>query len=152
MDYQRIDRYMDYHFSDEVGDKVCVLYVNEDNGPRMEWDLQYLEERILLQEELITSVQEENEIENRSMAYILTKRNQIIDEICYDLYGTSFVSPTGKKVDVAEYIYELEPEVYYDIAQSFIAGEVSNLIAELEESGRVDFLHFYYVLEDRNDG
>ena len=104
MDYQRIDKYMENHFSDEFGDKICQLFVDGDHpaeGPRNEWDLQYLEQRIALQEDLIDAVADEYEIINRGLAAELTERSDVVDDYIYDLYGDSFISPSGKVVDTA---------------------------------------------------
>ena len=149
MDYQRIDRYMDFHFTDEVGDKVCRIYC-ADKPTETFWDLQYLEERVDLQEYLIDHIAHHCGIKNCGMAYNLTKRAQCVDEYLYDVYGKTFRSPicNDKEIDIAEYCYEMEPEIYYDIAQTIIAGEVDNAVVALEENGEYQLGIFTYKMED----
>lgn len=152
MDYQRIDKYMENHFSDEFGDKICQLFVDGDHpveGPRNEWDLQYLEQRIALQEDLIDMVAEEYEIINHGLAAELTERCDIVDDYIYDCYGDSFISPSDKVVDTAEYMFHMEPEVYYDIAQNIIATTVDHIIEVLETDGEYHFDYFYYKIIDK---
>lgn len=159
MDYQRIDKYMENHFSDEFGDKICQLFVDGDHpaeGPRNEWDLQYLEQRIALQEDLIDAVADEYEIINRGLAAELTERSDVVDDYIYDLYGESFISPSGKVVDTAEYMFYLEPEIYYDVAQNIIAGAVDHIIEVLETEGECHFDYLCYKIiqkpEEENYG
>ena len=154
MDYQRIDKYMENHFSDEFGDKICQLFVDGDylaEGPRKEWDLQYLEQRIALQEDLIDSVAEEYEIINRGLAAELTERCNVVDNYIYDCYGKSFISPSGKVVDTAEYIFYMEPEVYYDNAQYIIAGVVDNIIEIFKTDGEYHFDYFCYKIVKKTE-
>ena len=149
MDYRRIDKYMENHFSDEFGDKICQLFVDGDYllaGPRNEWDLQYLEQRITLQEELIDAVADEYEIINRGLAAELTERCDVVDDHIYDCYGDSFISPSGKIVDTAEYMFYMEREVYYDIAQNIIAGAVDRIIEALETDGEFHFDYCCYKI------
>ena len=159
MDYQRIDKYMENHFSDEFDDKICQLFVDGDYliaGPRNEWDLQYLEQRIALQEDLIDAVADEYEIINQGLAAALTERCDIVDDYIHGCFGDSFVSPTGKVVDTAEYMFFMEPEVYYDIAQNIIAGAVDHIIEVLETEGECHFDYFCYKIikkpEEENYG
>ena len=149
MDYQRIDRYMDFHFDDEVGDKVCRIY-SADEPTDNTWNLQYLEERVNLQEYLIDHIAYHLGIENKGMAYSLTKRSSSVDEYLYEIYGKTFSSPicNDRKIDIAWYCYEMEPEIYYDIAQTIIAGEVDNAIIALEEAGEYQLGIFTYKLEE----
>ena len=149
MDYQRIDRYMDFHFTDEVGDKVCRIY-SADEPTDLTWHLQYLEERINLQEYLIDHIAHHRGIENRGMAYNLTKRAPCVDDYLYDVYGKTFRSPicNDKEIDIAEYCYEMEPEIYYDIAQTIIASTVDDAITALEEAGEYQLGIFTYKLEE----
>lgn len=152
MDYQRIDSYMENHFSDEFGDKICQLFVDGDcfaGGPRNEWDLQYLEQRIILQEDLIDAVADEYKIVNHGFAAELTEMCEKVDDYIYDCYGDSFISPTGRVVDTAKYMYFLEPDVYYDIAQSIIAATVDHIIEVLETDGEYHFDYFYYKIIDK---
>lgn len=149
MDYQRIDGYMENHFSDEFGDKICQLFVDRDypiGSPRNEWDLQYLEQRIDLQENLIDAVADEYYMINRGFAAELTERCDVVDDYICDCYGDSFISPSGKMVDTAEYMFYMEPEIYYDVAQNIIAGAVDRIIEVLETNGECHFDCFYYKI------
>ena len=149
MDYQRIDKYMENHFSDEFGDKICQLFVVGDcpaEIPRKEWDLQYLEQRIALQEDLINAVAEEYKIINRGLAAELTERCDVVDNYIYDCYGNSFISPSGKEANTAEYMFYMEPENYYDIAQNIIAGVIDSIIETLEVYGEYHFSYWYYKI------
>ena len=152
MDYQRIDKYMENHFSDEFGDKICQLFVGGDRpveGPRNEWDLQYLEQRIALQEDLIDAVADEYEMINRGLAAELTEMCERVDDFIYDCYGDSFISPTDKVVDTAEYIFHMEPEIYYDIAQNIIAATIDHIIEVLETDGEYHFSYCYYKMIEK---
>ena len=154
MDYQRIDRYMENHFSDEFGDKICQLFVDGDSpeaGPRNEWDLQDLAQRVLLQEELINSVADEYEMINHGFAAELTEMCEKVDDYIYDCYGDSFISPTGKVMDMAEYMFYMEPEIYYDIAQNIIAATMDHIIDVLERDGECHFEYFCYKMVERKD-
>ena len=149
MDHRRIDRYMENHFTDEVGDMVCQLFVDGDTtyeGPRKEWDLQYLEQRVLLQEDLIDTIADEYEMVNHSLAYQLTEMCEVVDDYIYDCYGDTFISPTGKDMDVAEYIFHMEPEIYYDIAQNIIASRMDRIIEMLENGREVHFDYCCYKM------
>ena len=154
MDHRRIDRYMENHFTDEVGDMVCQLFVDGDNiyeGPRKEWDLQYLEQRVLLQEDLIDTIAEEYEMVNHSLAYQLTEMCEVVDDFIYDSYGDIFVSPTGKDMDMAEYIFHMEPEIYYDIAQNIIASRMDSIVEMLENGEEVHFIYCHYKMVKKED-
>lgn len=149
MDHRRIDRYMENHFTDEVGDMICQLFVDGDTvyeGPRKEWDLQYLEERVLLQEDLIDAIADEYEMVNHSLAYQLTEMCEVVDDYIYDCYGDTFISPTGKDMDMAEYIFHMEPEIYYDIAQNIIAARMDSIVEMLENGEEVHFDYFCYKM------
>ena len=156
MDHRRIDRYMENHFTDEVGDMVCQLFVDGDTtyeGPRKEWDLQYLEQRVLLQEDLIDTIADEYEMVNHSLAYQLTEMCKVVDDYIYDCYGDTFISPTGKDMDTAEYIFHMEPEIYYDIAQNIIASHMDRIVEMLENGEEVHFDYCCYkmVKKESND-
>lgn len=155
MDHRRIDRYMENHFTDEVGDMVCQLFVDGDttyDGPRKEWDLQYLEQRVLLQEDLIDTIADEYEMVNHSLAYQLTEMCEVVDDWIYDSYGDTFISPTGKDMDMAEYIFHMEPEIYYDIAQNIIAAHMDRIIEMLENGEDVHFEYCCYkMVKKEND-
>lgn len=156
MDHRRIDRYMENHFTDEVGDMVCQLFVDGDTvyeGSRKEWDLQYLEQRVLLQEDLIDTIADEYEMVNHSSAYQLTEMCEVVDDWIYDCYGDTFISPTGKDMDMAEYIFHMEPEIYYDIAQNIIASCMDRIIERLENGEEVQFDYCCYkmVKKENND-
>ena len=156
MDHRRIDRSMENHFTDEVGDMVCQLFVDGDTiyeGPRKEWDLQYLEQRVLLQEDLIDAIADEYEMVNHSLAYQLTEMCEVVDDYIYDCYGDTFISPTGKDMDMAEYIFHMEPEIYYDIAQNIIAAHMDRIIEMLENGEDVHFEYCCYkmVKKENND-
>ena len=155
MDHRRIDRYMENHFTDEVGDMVCQLFVDGDStyeGPRKEWDLQYLEQRVLLQEDLIDAIADEYEMVNHSLAYQLTEMCEVVDDYIYDCYGDTFISPTGKDMDMAEYIFHMEPEIYYDIAQNIIASRMDRIVEMLENGEEVQFDYCCYkMVKKEND-
>lgn len=154
MDYQRIDKYMENHFSDEFGDKICQLFVDGDylvEGPNKEWDLQYLEQRIALQEDLIDAVAYEYGIINRGLAAELTERSDVVDDHIHGCYGDSFISPSGKVVDTAEYMFYMEPEIYYDIAQNIIAGAVDRIIEVLETEGECHFEYCCYKMVKKTE-
>ena len=156
MDHRRIDRYMESHFTDEVGDMVCQLFVDGDTtyeGPRKEWDLQYLEQRVLLQEDLIDTIADAYEMVNHSLAYQLTEMCEVVDDYIYDCYGDTFISPTGKDMDMAEYIFHMEPEIYYDIAQNIIASRMDRIVEMLENGEEVHFDYCCYkmVKKENND-
>ena len=154
MDVRRIDSYMERHFSDEVGDKICQLFVDGDtiiDGPRKEWDLQYLEDRILLQEDLIYSIAENLNIVSHSLAYELTERSSEVDAYARDLYGAIFNSPTGKEIDTAEYLYMMEPEVYYDIAMHIITEHMERAVELLEEFGEIHFDYYCYKMSNKKE-
>lgn len=162
MDVQRIDRYLDNHFTDEVGDKTCIREPIKKPAFCEDWDienfryranLQYLKERIDLQETLIYDFAEKLDIENRGMAYGLTKRSFAVDEFIHEVYGNTFHSPINRQeIDIAEMCYECQPDVYYDIAMHILAYKVSEAIAELEENGKylLDNYIYYLVSNEEN--
>lgn len=160
MDCQRIDKYMDNHFSDKVGDKICI---REPLKKPADWDiesfryradLQFLEERIDLQETLIYDFADHLGMVNHSCTWCLTEHCAAVDEYIHEIYGTTFLSPINRdEIDTAEICYECQPEVYYDIAMTILACKVDEAICELEKNGR--YLlgeNIYYMVSKEEEG
>lgn len=146
MDVRRIDKYLAYHFSDDVGDKICIREPLQKPALCEDWDmenfryradLQYLEERIDLQETLIYDFADNLGMVNHSCTWCLTERCAAVDEYIHEICGNYFSSPINSdEIDTAEMCYECQPKVYYDIAMTILATKVEDAICELEENGK----------------
>lgn len=161
MDVQRIDKYLGYHFSDEVGDKTCICEPIELSPLIAHWNfesfqehfnLQYLEQRICLQEFLIYRYADYLGIVNHGMAYELTEPCDLVNEQIHEVCGDTFRSPiNNEEIDTAMMCYELQPEVYYDIAMTILASHVEEAICELEENGEVVVGGYKFYLVDNDE-
>ena len=162
MDVKRIDKYLSYHFSDNVGDKICIREPLQKPALCKDWDmenfryradLQYLEERIDLQETLIYDFADNLGIVNHSCTWCLTERCAAVDEYIHEVCGNYFSSPINNdEIDTAEMCYECQPAVYYDIAMAILATKVEDAICELEENGK--YLlgeNIYYMVTKEED-
>lgn len=161
MDVQRIDKYVGYHFTDKVGDKICVREIIKKPIYCEDWDienfrtyfdLQYLEERIDLQETLIYDYADYLSIVNQGMAFHLTERSEVVDQYIYDICGKSFKSPiNGEEVNMAEMCYELQPDIYYDIAMTILASRLEDAIGELEEGFGLVIGNFRFYMKEKEE-
>ena len=159
MDVRRIDRYLGRHFTDEVGDKICVRELINIPSHLRDWDkenfrayfdLHYLEQRFDLQETLIYDFASHLGMVNHSMTWMLTEHSYAVDEFIHEVYGSTFKSPIGaEEIDTALMCYECQPELYYDIAMNILTIKIEEAIEELEENGRYLLGDYMFIMKEK---